>query len=228
MRLKTKLVLAISGMVVALVAIFSYFYVSRLVRQRMYEAYDSADFVAKEIRESARAASQAEWAARLPMKTIRSRSRQCWNRSSSSDKGLNTLLQSVVGYSPTISDAAIADVNGRAIVHTDPNAIGTNLNLEQRRDFQEVRNGSFLQQLKVVFGEPRVYDIYLPIQREGHPFGDIRVGISTVFLERKCSPSCAALCIFRFSRSWSRWHWPPACRTLHCVRWKRLDDGWIK
>ena len=59
MRLKTKLVLAISGMVVALVAIFSYFYVSRLVRQRIYEAYDSADFVAKEIRESARAASLA-------------------------------------------------------------------------------------------------------------------------------------------------------------------------
>ena len=104
------------------------------------------------------------------------------------NKGLNTLLQSVVGYSPTISDAAIADVNGRAIVHTDPNAIGTNLNLEERRDFQEIRNGSFLQQLKVVFGAPRVYDIHLPIQREGQPFGDIRVGISTVFLESEVQP----------------------------------------
>ena len=97
--------------------------------------------------------------------------------------GLNTLLQSVVGYSPTVSDAAIADITGRAIVHTDPTAIGTNLTLEKRTDFLEVRNGSFLQQLKVVFGAPRVYDVYLPIQREGHPFGDIRVGISTVFLE---------------------------------------------
>ena len=33
-RLKTKLVLAISGMVFALVAMFSYLYVSHLVRQR--------------------------------------------------------------------------------------------------------------------------------------------------------------------------------------------------
>ncbi len=51
MRLKTKLVLAISSMVFALVAIFCYLYVSHLVRQRTAEAYDSADFVAKEIRD---------------------------------------------------------------------------------------------------------------------------------------------------------------------------------
>ena len=53
-RLKTKLVLAISSMVFALVAVFSYLYVSHMVRQRTAEAYDSADFVAKQIRESAR------------------------------------------------------------------------------------------------------------------------------------------------------------------------------
>ena len=42
MRLKTKLVLAISGMVFALVAVFCYVYMSYLVRQRTAEAYDSA------------------------------------------------------------------------------------------------------------------------------------------------------------------------------------------
>src|SRR5580704_1067009 len=60
MRLKTKLVLAISGMVFALVAIFCYLYVSHLVRQRTAEAYDSANFVAKEIRDRAREASQID------------------------------------------------------------------------------------------------------------------------------------------------------------------------
>src|ERR1035441_823592 len=59
-RLKTKLVLAISGMVFALVAAFSYLYVSHVVRQRTAEAYDNAAFVAKEIRESAREASQVD------------------------------------------------------------------------------------------------------------------------------------------------------------------------
>ena len=51
--LKTKLVLAISGMVFALVAAFSFIYVSKVVRQRTTQAYQTADFIAKEILERA-------------------------------------------------------------------------------------------------------------------------------------------------------------------------------
>ena len=186
MRLKTKLVLAISGMVFALVAAFSYLYVSRLVRQRTAEAYDSADFVAKEIRESAREATQVDLSSTFANESDPKQVEAVLDEALKTDPGLNTLLQSVVGYSPTISDAAIADVRGRAIVHTDPAAIGTQL--EQREDFLKVRNGSFLRQLEVVYGAPRIYDVYLPLQREGQPFGDIRVGISTVFLKNEVQP----------------------------------------
>lgn len=185
-RLKTKLVLSISGMVVALVGIFSYFYVSRMVRQRIFEAYDSADFIAKEIQESARQASQVDVGSSLVNEKDPQQVQKVLEEALKADVGLNTLLQSVIGFSPTVSDAAITDVNGRAIVHTDPSAIGTQL--EQRKDFEEIRNGSFTEQLKVVFGVPRVYNVYLPIQREGQRFGDIRVGISTVFLESEVQP----------------------------------------
>jgi signal transduction histidine kinase len=186
MRLKTKLVLAISGMVFALVAAFSYLYVSRLVRQRTAEAYDSADFVAKEIRESAREATHADLSSTFANESDPKQVEAVLDEALKTDPGLNTLLQAVVGYSPTISDAAIADINGRAIVHTDPAANGTQL--EQREDFLKVRNGSFLRQLEVVYGAPKVYDVYLPLQREGQPFGDIRVGISTVFLKSEVQP----------------------------------------
>ncbi len=185
-RLKTKLVLAISGMVFALVAVFSYLYVSHLMRQRTAEAYDSADFVAKEIRESAREATQIDLSSTFANESDPKQVEAVLDEALKTDPGLNTLLQAVVGYSPTISDAAIADVNGRAIVHTDPAANGTHL--EQREDFLKVRNGSFLRQLEVVYGAPRVYDVYLPLQREGQPFGDIRVGISTVFLKSEVQP----------------------------------------
>ncbi len=186
MRLKTKLVLAISGMVVAVVVIFSYFYVSYLVRQRISEAYDSADFVAKEIREAARVASQIDLGNTFVNQNDPKQVEAVLDEALKANPGLKTLLESVVGYSPTISDAAIVDVNGRAIVSTDTGAIGSQL--EKRADFQDVRTGSFLRQLKVVFGAPRVYNVYLPLQREGQPFGDIRVGISTVFLESEVQP----------------------------------------
>jgi signal transduction histidine kinase len=185
-RLKTKLVLAISGMVFALVAVFSYLYVSHLVRQRATEAYDSADFIAKEIRESAREATLGDLSSAFVNESDPRQVEAVLDSALKNDSGLTTLLQAVVGYSPTVSDAAIADINGRAIVHTDPAANGTQL--EQREDFLRVRNGSFLRQLEVVYGTPRVYDVYLPIQREGQPFGDIRVGISTVFLKSEVQP----------------------------------------
>jgi len=185
-RLKTKLVLAISGMVFALVAVFSYLYVSHLVRQRTNEAYESAAFVAKQVRESAREASQIDLSTTFVNANDAKQVQAVLDQALQTDPGLTTLLQSIVGYSPTISDAAIADVTGRAIVHTDPSAINTRL--EPRDNFANVRNGSFLNQLKVVYGNPRVYDVHLPIQREGQPFGDIRIGISTVFLKSEVQP----------------------------------------
>ena len=186
MRLKTKLVLAISGMVFALVAVFCYLYMSHLVRQRMREAYDGADFVAKEIREAARVASQIDLSGAFVDQNDPQQVQAVLDEALRTDPGLNTLLQSVVGYSPTIVDASITAVSGRAIVDSDPTAVGTLV--QQREDFDRVRNGTFLEQLKVVFGTPKVYDVYLPVQREGQPFGDIRVGISTVFLKSEVQP----------------------------------------
>jgi len=185
-RLKTKLVLAISGMVFALVAVFSYLYVSHLVRQRTTEAYDNATFVAKQIRKSARDASQADVATTFAETNDSDQIKIALDKTLLADPGLTTLLQSIVGFSQTIYDAAIVDVNNRAIVHTDNTLIGSKL--DDRADFANVRNGNFLQQLKVVYGTPRVYDVTLPIQREGRPFGVIRVGISTVFLKSEVQP----------------------------------------
>ncbi len=67
------------------------------------------------------------------------------------------------------------------MVHTTPTLVGQRLS--ERENFAHVRDGSFFRQLQVVYGKPRVYDVYLPIQREGKHFGDIRIGISTVFLK---------------------------------------------
>ena len=193
-RLKTKLVLAISGMVFALVAAFSYLYVSHLVRERTTEAYDSAAFVAKQIRESAREATQIDLSSTFAEASDSKQVQAVLDEALRTDPGLTTLLQSIVGYSQPIYDAAIADINDRAIVHTNPTVIGNKI--EPRGDFARIRNGDFLQQLRVVYGAPKVYDVRLPIQREGQPFGEIRVGISTVFLKNEVQPELSRAILF--------------------------------
>jgi PAS domain S-box-containing protein len=189
-RLKTKLVLAISGMVFVLVAVFCYIYVSHRVRQSTTEANDRASFVAKEIQESAREATQIDLRELNVNLDDPDLVRAALESRLQHDKGLDTLLQTILAYSKTTYDAGIADVNGRAIVHTDPAAVGSQL--ERRANFADLVSASFLRQLQIIYGEPRVYDVYLPIQRgEGQRFGNIRVGISTVFLQNEVQPQLA-------------------------------------
>ena len=187
LRLKTKLVLAISGMVFALVAVFSYVYTSHRLRQSTTEAYTRADFVAKEIEDSARQATQVDLR-KLDVNVSDADAVQtALERRLQEDSGLNTLLESILAYSYTVYDAGITDVNGIAIVHTDTSAVGTKL--ERRENYSDVLSADFFHQLQIIYGPPRVYDLYVPIKRGANqPFGFIRVGISTVFLKNALAP----------------------------------------
>ncbi|HEY4931152.1 MAG TPA: ATP-binding protein [Terriglobales bacterium] len=186
-RLKTKLVLAISGMVFVLVAVFCYIYVSHRVRQSTTEANDRASFVAKEIQESAREATQIDLRELNVNLDDPDLVRAALESRLQHDKGLDTLLQTILAYSRTTYDAGIADVNGRAIVHTDSAVVGSQL--ERRANFVDVVSANVVRQLQIIYGPPRVYDVYLPIQSgEGQRFGNIRVGISTVFLQSEVKP----------------------------------------
>ena len=185
-RLKTKLVLAISGMVVALVVIFSYVYVSKIVRSRTSQASDTAEFVAKEMRERSGDATHVDPAELGVDPGDANAVAQALEHRLQKDPGMNSLLNSIVGYSTVIYDAAIVDKHGRAIAHTTSAMV--NRTVDQRESFYDFRNASFLKQIEVVYGSPRVYDLSLPIYREGQHFGDIRVGISTVFLKSEIQP----------------------------------------
>jgi len=173
-------------MVFGLVATLSYLYVSQLVQQRIREAYSNGDFVAREIRDAARDAVAVDLRNTDIDPADTEKIRGVIADSLQTDPGVNTLLQSIVGYSLIIYDAGIYDRHDRVLVHTDASLLDKVVH--PREDFARMRDGSFLRQVEVVYGKPEVYDIHLPIQREGQPFGDIRIGVSTVFLKSELRP----------------------------------------
>src|SRR6266404_2790907 len=184
LRLKTKLVLAITSMVVMVVAVLSSIFISQLVKQRVDEAFQNGEFVSLEIFQSAREALEANLSGSGPGKQASSDAEIA--KILQNDPGLNSLLQSTVGYSPTIYDVAIADQQGRAIVHSDGTLVGTLL--PAREEFSSVSKGGFWKQVSIVYGDPKVYKMQLPLQRDGAPFAKISVGISTVFLKGTLQP----------------------------------------
>ena len=126
LKLKTKLVLAITGMVFALVLALSCIYVSQLIDQRLTEADANASFVAHQVLDAARKALETDLGPAADSADP-AKLHETIAAILQADAGLNSLLQSVIGYSPTIYDVAIVDSGGRAMLHSDAAALGKTL-----------------------------------------------------------------------------------------------------
>lgn len=197
MRLKTKLVLAITGMVVAMVATLSSLYISQLIRARTEEAFQHAQFIRLEVFNASREALENDLTGTKLDLANPQVFREAVEESLQTDAGLSSLLQSVVGYSPTVYDIAITDRSGRALIHSDPANIGKVV--PEREDFDNLRKAGFVQQFRAVYGDAKVYDVTLPMERNGVPFATIRVGISSVFLKSTLQPQLRAALILTAS-----------------------------
>src|SRR3954462_7969614 len=185
-RLKTKLVFAITAMMVALGSAFAFFYLSQLIQHRLADADDGAHFVASQVFNATRQALEIDLTSTKVDTSDQAALNAAIIESLQTDPGLNSLLQSIIGYSPTIYDVALVGLDGRAMMHTDPQFFGKIV--EQRENFTAVVDGPLRRQLKVVYGPPSVYEIRVPIERDNKPFAQIRVGISTVFLKSELRP----------------------------------------
>jgi len=185
MSRKSKLVLAITLMVAVLVTGASYVYISELLRQRVTTAHDSAAQLASEMAYLAANAAPDLSSTRVDTSNPAA-VRHAIAYYLSTDRDLNNFLDSVVGSWRIVYDAAIVDGDGKAILNTNPDLVGKIV--PDRPDFQLVQDASFRRQLRMVYNLPSVYDVRIPLELDGAPFGSVRVGVSTVFLKNELTP----------------------------------------
>ena len=163
MRLKTKLVLAITGLVFLVVFTLSWIFLGQLLRQRMSQAYSANDMVAHQISLATQRSLGPSTVDANDPKALRAAVAKALR----TDPAVTELLNSAIRYAPTVFDVTIADSEGRGLLSTDP----TNLDhlVPQRPEYAELESGGLLQLLKVVFGPPRVYNLTLPLERNSEP-----------------------------------------------------------
>src|SRR5579872_753893 len=176
LRLRFKLVLAMTLMVVTIVLALSFLYVFEVVQQHIQGIYDEGLFIRKEILDVARVPLETDLsAARVDTndpRAVEGALQDLLQR----DPGVNDLMESVISNSPTVFDAAIVGADGKGLVHT--NELLIDKFVPPREDFSVVVFGSIRKQWEVIYGRPRIYDVSLPILRNGVPFGQVRVGVS--------------------------------------------------
>jgi signal transduction histidine kinase len=182
MRLKTKLVLAITGLVFLVVTLLSWLFLEQLLKQRIDQSYAANDMVAHQILYGTRLAL----ASGLRGRTVNTDDPVALRRVVADSLEHEALLNSVIRYSPTVFDVAIADISGRALISTDPTQTGQML--PRRDEYDDLENGGVVTTIRAVFGPARVYNITLPLERDHHPFLTVRVGIRTTFLRNVFAP----------------------------------------
>src|ERR1700733_291389 len=187
MRLKTKLAAAITLLVFIVATVLSWLYMTQLIRLHIEQAYQSIDVVAHQLQFATREA--LENGLRNSQVNVNDpiAFREAVAQSLRSDPGLNAFMNSVINYSPTVLDIAIADRNGRALVTAPDPALEDQL-LPDRPDYASLRNGSAIEATRIVFGRPQVYNLTLGLDRDSQPFITVRIGIRTTFLENAFRP----------------------------------------
>jgi PAS domain S-box-containing protein len=196
MRRKTKIVLAITFMVVVMVSAFSYLYISQLLRQRLNNAGDIAQLLAQQIVYSASNAVPDLSSTKVDTENSKS-VRTAIEGYLKTDTNLNDLLDSSVGNIPIVYDAAVLDLDGRALLHSNADLNGKILT--PRPDFERLRTARFIDQLRIIYRPAAIFDVRLPLQLNGAPFGSVRVGISTVLLKSELTPRLQHALVFSVS-----------------------------
>jgi PAS domain S-box-containing protein len=182
LSLRTKLVFAITGMVVVMVAALETFYVREVVHQNLEEAGQVVDAVAYNVANAAGQPLAVDLGSlRIDLNDPK-QVNHIQEQLVQDDDFVASTVEAATAYSPMIYDAAITNTNGYVLAHSAKEMRGRTM--ERRPDYSSLVNAGLREQLRVVYGPPRVYETRLPLHRQdGSVFGEARVGLITPFLK---------------------------------------------
>ena len=184
MRRKTTIVLIITFMVTVMVATFSYLYISQVLRQRLKTVTEGADLMTRAVANAARNVVPDISSTRID--TDNPKKVQAWIEDYlKTETQLKDELDYVVGNFQFAYDVAVVDLDNRAALHSNPDKIDKLVTA--RPKFEQVTQARFLDQLRMIYSPPAVYDVVYPMDLDNHPFGTVRIGISTVLLRQAIS-----------------------------------------
>ena len=180
-------------MVTVMVSTFSYLYISQLLRQRLSSASEIGQVLAQQVAYSARNAVPDLTSTRLDTDNPKA-VRTAIEGYLRTDTNLNDMVDSFVGNISILTDLGIADLDGRAILHSNADLAGKIL--RRRIEFDALRKARFLDQLRMIYSTASVYDVSVPLSLNNVPFGTVRVGISTALLKSELTPKLSHALVF--------------------------------
>ncbi|HZP06636.1 MAG TPA: ATP-binding protein [Terracidiphilus sp.] len=186
MRLKTKLVLAITGLIFVVAGLVSLVYVSQLIKAAVQQSYDTNQMVAEQIRLALQNALEAGLKDQQVDPNNPGQLRTLAADVVRKDAPLKAVVDSVERYSLTVYDVNIGDSQGSTLFSGNPDS--EDKPLPQRPNYEQLLDAGPMQLMSDVFGAPKVFDVVVPLNRNGQLFATVHVGVRTTLLSAFYKP----------------------------------------
>jgi signal transduction histidine kinase len=186
MRLKTKLVIAIASLVLLISGLVSLVYVTQLLEAAVKQTYETNKMVANQVRFALQQALETGLKDQTVDPNNPAQLRNLEALAIHDSPTLKAMIDSVNLYSLTVYDINIGDAQSRILLSTNPENVDKPLPV--RSDYKDLLNADAIQLYRLVFGPPRVFDVVVPLDRNGAPFASVHVGARTTLLREAYSP----------------------------------------
>ena len=186
MRLKTKLVLAATGITFAMVVALSFVFLGELLRQRIAQTASATTVMTHQVLSMTQQAVQVGLRSEPPIDTSDAALQTAVETALKHHEPLLDTMNSVVRYSPLVQDVSVSDAHGRTLISTDPLEVGQQSPIRMR--FERLRDAWVWFQSMQVLGRPQVMDAALPLERNKMPFLVVHIGVRSTFLKNNYLP----------------------------------------
>ena len=198
MRLKTKLVLAITSLVFLIAGLLSLVYVGQLLHAAVQQSYDTNHMVANQVRLALQKALETGLQDQKVDPNNPAELRALATQAVRDDAALQTVIDSVNHYSLTVYDINIGDSQSSTLLSTNPE--NQDKPLPVRPNYHQLLVANPVQLMREVFGPPRVFEVVVPLERNGDLFASVHVGVRTTLLRAVYAPWLAeALTLMGFA-----------------------------
>jgi signal transduction histidine kinase len=180
LRLKTRLTLAITTLVLVVLSIVSLFTIVTFTREQINATYEEGDLISKQLYDQVKQALL--WEETPPPSDPDPEQLAAYIREVlKHNQGVQTLLESTSGYARTIVYLAVTDIHSHVLAHSDPSQLGQTL--ARAENFLELKNANPLRQVNLINGPARNYEVTFEMTSGEQPFGTVHVAINTDLLK---------------------------------------------
>ncbi len=187
LRLRTKLTLVMTGLVLLMVAVLSGVFLAQLLQQTLMETDKRASDLAHQVFVQAQhALTEAAGKGLRPSSEGPEDVHDYVRRAFEINAGLQAQLEAAVS-SPSVYEVSIADDDGLVLISNDESLPGKTQ--ARRPPLSQLVQSGFIRQVKVLRGTSKLYEYDYPFNMASKPFGEVRVVLSSGLLLNEMAPS---------------------------------------